>query len=92
MELSKQEISSLEIERQKINKIDELLVKILDTRLEIVKNISTLKKKLGLEIFQPAREQQVLDKISKLSKNPEQNQNIFKKIMRESRNFQENLR
>ncbi|MBM3247119.1 chorismate mutase [Candidatus Pacearchaeota archaeon] len=84
-------ISSLEIERQKINQIDKALVKLIDKRFEIVRNILDLKQNLGLPIFQPLREQKVLEKIAQLSQNPKQSINIFQTIISESRKLQEQL-
>ena len=85
-------VNQIEIERQKISQIDEALVKLLDSRFKVVKAIAVTKKQLGMSIFQPGREQQVLQKTASLSQNPEFIQSIFQNIMQESRKFQENLK
>ena len=84
-------IDQIEIERQKINQIDGALVKLLDVRFETVQAIAKIKKQLQMPIFQPGREQIVLQRVSQISKNPKSNKRIFEIIMLESKNIQEAL-
>jgi len=81
----------LQIEREKIDIIDTRIVKLLDVRLKTVRNISEIKQKSGMPIFQAGREQNVLERVSNLSKNSDSCVEIFKKVMEESRKFQEGL-
>jgi len=84
-------LSGIEIERQKINHIDEALIKLLDKRFEVVSTIVAIKKQIGTPIFQPGREREVLNHTSSLSKNSVSMQEIFRKIMQESRKIQGEL-
>lgn len=78
----------LQIEREKIDLIDTGIVKLLDVRLETVRNISEIKQKSGMKVFQAGREQKVLERVSSLSQNSASCIEIFKKIMEESKKFQ----
>jgi chorismate mutase len=84
-------VNLLEIERQKINQIDEAIVKLLDLRFEKVIAIGIIKKQFKLPIFQIKREQEVLNRISNLSQNTEASMNIFRVIMQESKKIQERV-
>jgi monofunctional chorismate mutase len=86
--MNNQTKESIEIEREKINQINKSLVKLLDKRFNVVLAIARLKQKNGIKIFQPTREKQILDKVSRLSKNPKFVLRIFKTIMNESKKFQ----
>ncbi|MGV9141971.1 MAG: prephenate dehydratase [Promethearchaeota archaeon] len=76
--------------RKKINEIDKKLVSLLDQRAEIAVEIGGLKKKLKQEIFQPEREQGVLENVSKLSQtlDPTHIRSIWKEIISACRNIQ----
>ncbi len=78
---------SLAKERNFINHIDNSIVQLLITRFELVESIKETKQKLGLEIHQPTREQEILDKL-KTNPHAEHLQEIFKKIMEEARKHQ----
>ena len=80
------------IEREKIDKIDLELAKLLDLRFERVHEILEIKKQQGMPVFHPGREKEIIEQVSSKSKNPEFIAEIFKKIMQESRKFQEALR
>ncbi|HON56994.1 MAG TPA: prephenate dehydratase domain-containing protein, partial [bacterium] len=53
--------------RQKINKIDEKIVKLLNQRLHLAKAIGNIKHNLGLPVFDPVRENEVYKKINSLN-------------------------
>ncbi|MBI5065524.1 chorismate mutase [Candidatus Woesearchaeota archaeon] len=74
-------------ERNFINNIDDSIVKLLITRFELVESIKEIKQNLGLEIHQPKREQEILEKL-KNNPHAEHLQEIFKKIMEEARKHQ----
>jgi monofunctional chorismate mutase len=84
-----QTINPLEIERAKINQLDEILISLFEERLKIVLNIAEIKKQNNLPIFQANREKEILEKITRLSQNSKFILNIFKTIMQESKKFQE---
>jgi len=53
----------LEDKRKKIDKIDENIVHLLDQRAKVVKEIGNEKQKVGVPIYNPAREKQIFDKL-----------------------------
>lgn len=70
--------------RKEIDSIDQELVKLLEKRFLIVHEIGLLKKELGLPVFDPKREKEVLDSKGKLIQNKEHlsyYESIFKLIM-----------
>jgi len=64
--------------RKKIDETDDKIVELLLERFEVVKNIAEYKKARGLEIFQQAREAEVLQNISDKIDNPEYKEYILK--------------
>ena len=51
----------LELMRIKIDEIDDRLSALFKERLEVSKKIGLLKKKYKMEIFDPQREQEIID-------------------------------
>ena len=51
----------LELMRKKIDAIDDKLLALFKERLEVSKKIGLLKKKYKMEIFDPQREQEIID-------------------------------
>ena len=51
----------LEPMRKKIDEIDDKLLALFKERLEVSKKIGLLKKKYKMEIFDPQREQEIID-------------------------------
>ena len=51
----------LELRRKKIDEIDDKLLAFFKERLEVSKKIGLLKKKYKMEIFDPQREQEIID-------------------------------
>ena len=51
----------LELMRKKIDEIDDKLLALFRERLEVSKKIGLLKKKYKMEIFDPQREQEIID-------------------------------
>ncbi len=49
--------------RQRIDQLDEQLVELLSERAHCALEIGKLKQSLGLEVYQPERESQVLDHV-----------------------------
>lgn len=50
--------------RQKIDSIDSQLVALFQQRMQLSADIADFKKKHGLQIYVPAREQEVLDHVT----------------------------
>ena len=51
----------LELMRKKIDEIDDKLLVLFKERLEVSKKIGLLKKKHNIKIFDPQREQEIID-------------------------------
>lgn len=51
---------SLDELRDDIDRVDEVLVRLLNERARVACEIGKLKKELGVDVYQPAREKQVL--------------------------------
>ena len=61
---------NLEELRNQIDNLDEKIIKLLNQRIEVVQEIGKTKKDSGDEIYVPARERAVFEKITKLNKGP----------------------
>lgn len=74
--------------RKKIDLIDELLLKFLIKRINLVKKIFEIKKKYGIPFYSKRREIFIFNKCKNISKkmgvSPKIIKNIFKKIIRNS--------
>ena len=55
----------LELMRKKIDEIDDKLLVLFKERLEVSKKIGLLKKKHNMKIFDPQREQEIIDSCTK---------------------------
>jgi len=61
---------SLEELRNRIDELDEKLVKLLNERARVVVEIGKLKNKTGGQIYAPDREKKVLERIAKVNEGP----------------------
>jgi chorismate mutase-like protein len=53
-------VATLDDLRDDIDRVDEVLVRMLNERARIACEIGRLKKEMGVEVYQPEREKQVL--------------------------------
>lgn len=86
---------SLDEVRIKIDRVDEKLVKLLNERTRYALEIGKLKRKDGKSIYVPAREKQVLSRVSKLSQGPLGEKSIraiYREIMSAALALEKNLR
>lgn len=83
----KMSTEQLNKERETIDKLDEEIISLLVSRFGVVERIRDFKQKMNLEIHNPLREQEVLDKLRD-KEYSEHLQEIFNKIMEESRKLQ----
>ena len=70
--------------RKKIDGLDAEIVRLLNERINVVLHIGEEKKKAGAEIYVPAREREVFEKIKRLNKGPlpeESAHAIYREIM-----------
>jgi chorismate mutase/prephenate dehydratase len=68
MEVTMEDLQSL---RNGIDKIDEDILALFMKRMELCKGVADYKKANNMPVFQGGREQQVIDRIMKLTANPE---------------------
>jgi chorismate mutase-like protein len=77
--------------RSRIDKIDLKVVRLLNKRALCVDQIGRIKKKIGINVYSPKREKEVLQNVSAINPGPfscDSVQRIFSCIMHESRNFE----
>ncbi len=77
--------------RSRIDKIDLQVLRLLNKRAHCVDKIGRIKKKIGINVYSPKREKQVLQNVSAINPGPFSRgavQRIFLSIIHESRNFE----
>ena len=62
--------NELEILRHEIDQIDSNIVTLLNQRVGKAAQIGKIKEKMGVDPYDPAREEQVFEKISELNQGP----------------------
>ena len=80
--------------RKRIDVMDADLVRLLNERTEIALEIGKLKRSRGEEVYVPAREKEVLDRVSKLNEGPlkaDSVQAIYREIMSASLALERNV-
>ena len=86
------DISTLEDLRKNIDRVDEVLVRLLNERARCACEIGRLKKELGVEIYQPDREKQVLDHVRGVAAEgplgPDAIARLFERIIDEARRLE----
>jgi chorismate mutase len=87
----KRALENIDSLRQRIDELDEALVKLLSARAECALAIGRVKKELGLEVYQPAREAEVLDHVQRLNEGPLDNgamRRLFERVIDEARRLE----
>ena len=77
--------------RDRIDKIDLELVKLLNKRAHCAKEIGKLKMKIGIEAYSPKREKEVIKNVASANQGPlplKAVRRLFKHIIDESRNVE----
>ena len=86
------DISTLDYLRKNIDRVDEVLVRLLNERARCACEIGRLKKALGVEIYQPDREKQVLDHVRGVAAEgplgPDAIARLFERIIDEARRLE----
>jgi chorismate mutase/prephenate dehydratase len=75
----------LKKKRREMDLIDQKLSTLLNQRLRMARKIGKIKKEMGKKIYDPKRENEVLEKLERRNKGPlkeEDLEKIFKTIMR----------
>lgn len=87
----KRAVDEIEMLRQRIDELDEALVRLLSARAECALAIGRVKKELGLEIYQPSREADVLSHVQRVNGGPLDDQavrRLFERIIDEARRLE----
>lgn len=88
-------MSNLGEKRQKINKIDKEIIKLLSKRLDLVKEIGKIKINSSLNVEDLKREEKIKEEYKKLAQeyglNPEDLWQVFEKIIKWSKKVQKNM-
>lgn len=77
--------------RQRIDDIDLQLVKLFNERTQCAIEIGHIKKRLGLEIYSPSREAQVISNVSNANTGPldaEAIRRLFERVIDEARRIE----
>ncbi|HGY55290.1 MAG TPA: chorismate mutase [Caldithrix abyssi] len=77
--------------RQKIDEIDAKIVKLLNTRAEYANEIGKIKRELGLPVYVPSREEQVIAHVQKQNPGPlseDAMRRLYERIIDESRRLE----
>src|ERR1041385_7670321 len=83
---------SLDELRRDIDRVDEVLVRLLNERARCVCEVGLLKKELGIEVYQPDREKDVLKHVCDIAcegpLGPEAIGRLFERIIDEARRLE----
>ena len=77
--------------RRRIDELDELLVRLLNARAACALEVGRMKKLLGLEIYQPSREADVLAHVQRINPGPLNDasmKRLFERIIDEARRLE----
>ena len=77
--------------RRRIDELDELLVRLLSARAACALEVGRQKKRLGLEIYQPSREADVLAHVQRINPGPLNDasmKRLFERIIDEARRLE----
>ncbi len=80
--------------REKIDQADQIIVSAIESRFDAVVHVGKIKKEQGMDIFDPKREEVVLDQISTLVKNQEYIpyiRTIYQSIMDQAKAYQKDM-
>jgi chorismate mutase-like protein len=85
-------MSTLDEIRRDIDRVDEVLVRLLNERARCVCEIGRLKKESGVEIYQPDREKDVLNHVRAVASEgplgPDAIARLFERIIDEARRLE----
>lgn len=87
----KRALDQIETLRQRIDELDEALVRLLSARAECALAIGRAKKELGLEVYQPSREADVLNHVQRLNPGPLDDgamRRLFERVIDEARRLE----
>ena len=87
----KRALTEIDVLRRRIDDLDEALVRLLSQRAECALAIGRAKKELGLDVYQPAREAEVLNHVQQLNPGPLDDgaiRRLFERVIDEARRLE----
>jgi chorismate mutase-like protein len=85
-------MATLDNLRDDIDRVDEVLVRLLNERARVACEIGRMKKALGLQVYQPEREKQVLAHVRAIAAEgplgPDAIARLFERIIDEARGLE----
>jgi len=78
--------------RQSIDELDRQILELLAERLRLVMRVGEVKRGLGLDVYDPARERELLERVASGAPPPltaAMAQRIFERIIEESRGLEQ---
>ena len=78
-------------QRRRIDELDETLVRLLNERATCADEIGRLKKRVGMDVFQPGRERAVMEHVRRVNGGPLADDaliRLFERIIEESRRLE----
>jgi chorismate mutase len=84
-------VTDLDELRRRIDDLDEQLVRLFSTRAACALEIGRVKKIMGLEIYQPAREAEVLAHVQQINRGPLDDgaiRRLFERVIDEARRLE----
>ncbi len=84
-------VEQLDDLRKKIDALDEMLVRLLNARAACALEIGRVKKQIGLAIYQPSREAEVLGHVQQLNPGPLDDgaiRRLFERVIDEARRLE----
>lgn len=78
--------------RQSIDELDRQILELLAARLQLVMQVGEVKRGLGLDVYDPARERDLLERVARAAPSPMTGamaQRIFQCIIEESRSLEQ---
>ena len=81
--------------RRDIDRVDEVLVRLLNERARCACEVGKLKKELGIEVYQPERERQVIEHVRGIAVEgplgPDAIARLFERIIDEARSLERRI-
>ena len=88
-------MATLDDLRDDIDRVDEVLVRLLNERARCACEVGKLKKALGLDVYQPEREKQVLEHVRGIAVEgplgPDAIARLFERIIDEARSLERRI-
>ncbi len=84
-------VKSIDDGRRKIDQVDRKLVRLLNDRAAFAKQIGRLKKRLGLDVYSPEREEEILRNVMKWNKGSlpaDVLRRLYERVLDESRTLE----